>query len=145
MENKAARLHEIRLEEWDRVLDINLRGTFLCMKHEIAHMLSQGGGVVVNTSSGAGIRGVAGGASYAASKHAIIGMTESAARKAAETIIPHTAKGTALAGDPGTGAAAACNGHSATAPVPSNLRAMTQPRTGRRSGLHPSSESNILR
>lgn len=79
VENKAAPLHEIKLEEWDRVLDINLRGTFICMKHEIAQMLNQGGGVVVNTSSGAGIRGVAGGASYAASKHAIIGMTKSAA------------------------------------------------------------------
>lgn len=79
VENKAAPLHEIELVEWDRVLDINLRGTFICMKHEIAQMLSQGGGGVVNTSSGAGIRGVAGGASYAASKHAIIGMTKSAA------------------------------------------------------------------
>ena len=49
------------------------------MKHEIAQMLKQGGGVVVNTSSGAGIRGVAGGSAYAASKHAIIGITKSAA------------------------------------------------------------------
>lgn len=79
VENKAAPLHEIELEEWDRVLNINLRGTFLCMKHEIAQMVRQGGGVVVNTSSGAGIRGVAGGASYAASKHAIIGITKLAA------------------------------------------------------------------
>jgi NAD(P)-dependent dehydrogenase (short-subunit alcohol dehydrogenase family) len=79
VENKAQPLHEIELEEWDRILDINLRGTFVCMKHEIAQMVRQGGGVVVNTSSGAGIRGVAGGASYAASKHAIIGMTRSAA------------------------------------------------------------------
>ncbi|GJE19088.1 glucose 1-dehydrogenase [Methylobacterium marchantiae] len=79
VENKAAPLAEIGLDEWDRILDINLRGTFLCMKHEIAQMLRQGGGVVVNTSSGAGIRGVAGGASYAASKHAIIGLTKSAA------------------------------------------------------------------
>ncbi len=79
VENKAAPLHEIKLEEWDRILDINLRGTFLCMKHEIAQMVRQGGGAVVNTSSGAGICGVAGGASYAASKHAIIGMTKSAA------------------------------------------------------------------
>lgn len=79
VENKAAPLHEIELEEWDRILGINLRGTFVCMKHEIAQMVRQGGGVVVNTSSGAGIRGVAGGASYAASKHAIIGMTKSAA------------------------------------------------------------------
>jgi len=79
VENKAAPLHEIELEEWDRVLNINLRGTFICMKYELAQMVRQGGGVVVNTSSGAGIRGVAGGASYAASKHAMIGMTKSAA------------------------------------------------------------------
>ncbi len=79
VENKAQPLHEIELEEWDRILGINLRGAFVCMKHEIAQMLRQGGGVVVNTSSGAGIRGVSGGAAYAASKHAIIGMTRSAA------------------------------------------------------------------
>jgi NAD(P)-dependent dehydrogenase (short-subunit alcohol dehydrogenase family) len=79
VENKATPLHEIELEEWDRILSINLRGTFVCMKHEIAQMVRQDGGVVVNTSSGAGIRGVAGGASYAASKHAMIGMTKSAA------------------------------------------------------------------
>lgn len=79
VENKAQPLHEIELEEWDRILGINLRGAFVCMKHELAQMVRQGGGVVVNTSSGAGIRGVAGGAAYAASKHAIIGMTRSAA------------------------------------------------------------------
>lgn len=79
VENKAAPLADIELDEWDRILDINLRGTFVCMKHEIAQMLKQGGGVVINTSSGAGIRGVAGGAAYVASKHAMIGMTKSAA------------------------------------------------------------------
>ena len=79
VENKAARTHEIDLAEWDRILNINLRGTFVCMKHELAQMVKQGSGVVVNTSSGAGIRGVAGGAAYAASKHAIIGLTRSAA------------------------------------------------------------------
>ena len=79
VENKATPLAEIEIEEWDRILDINLRGTFVCMKHELAQMLKQGGGVIVNTSSGAGIRGVAGGSAYAASKHAIIGMTKSAA------------------------------------------------------------------
>jgi NAD(P)-dependent dehydrogenase (short-subunit alcohol dehydrogenase family) len=79
VENKAAPVHEIDLAEWDRILDINLRGTFTCMKHELAQMVRQGSGVVVNTSSGAGIRGVAGGAAYAASKHAIIGLTRSAA------------------------------------------------------------------
>ena len=79
VENRATPVHEIDLDEWDRILDINLRGTFLCMKYELAQMVRQGGGVVVNTSSGAGIRGVAGGAAYAASKHAIIGLTRSAA------------------------------------------------------------------
>jgi NAD(P)-dependent dehydrogenase (short-subunit alcohol dehydrogenase family) len=79
VENKAAPVHEIDLAEWDRILDINLRGTFVCMKHELAQMVRQGGGVIVNTSSGAGVRGVAGGASYTASKHAIIGLTKSAA------------------------------------------------------------------
>ncbi|AIQ90337.1 MULTISPECIES: SDR family NAD(P)-dependent oxidoreductase [Methylobacterium] len=79
IENKAAPVHEIALDEWDRILDVNLRGTFLCMKQEIAQMLRQGSGVVVNTASGAAIRGVAGGASYAASKHALIGLTKSAA------------------------------------------------------------------
>jgi NAD(P)-dependent dehydrogenase (short-subunit alcohol dehydrogenase family) len=79
VENKAAPVHEIDLAEWDRILNINLRGTFVCMKHELAHMVKQGGGVIVNTSSGAGIRGVAGGAAYAASKHAILGLTRSAA------------------------------------------------------------------
>jgi NAD(P)-dependent dehydrogenase (short-subunit alcohol dehydrogenase family) len=79
VENKAVPLAEIDLHEWDRILDINLRGTFVCMKYEIAQMLKQGGGVVVNTSSGAGVRGVAGGAAYVASKHAVIGITKSAA------------------------------------------------------------------
>jgi NAD(P)-dependent dehydrogenase (short-subunit alcohol dehydrogenase family) len=79
VENKAAPVAEIELDEWDRILDINLRGTFVCMKHELAQMVRQGSGVVINTSSGAGVRGVAGGASYAASKHAIIGLTKSAA------------------------------------------------------------------
>ena len=79
VENKAAPVHEIDLAEWDRILNINLRGTFVCMKHELAQMVKQGGGMIVNTSSGAGIRGVAGGAAYAASKHAILGLTRSAA------------------------------------------------------------------
>lgn len=79
VENQAAPVHEIDFDEWDRILAINLRGTFACMKYQLAQMVAQGGGVIVNTSSGAGIRGVAGGAAYAASKHAIIGLTRSAA------------------------------------------------------------------
>jgi NAD(P)-dependent dehydrogenase (short-subunit alcohol dehydrogenase family) len=49
---------DITEDEWDRTIDINLRGVFLCMKHEIPLMLEHGGGgAIVNTSSGAGIRG----------------------------------------------------------------------------------------
>ena len=70
-------------------------------------------------------------------------LLRSLRRNGAKVIIPRTVPATT--GDPGTGAVAACDGHSATAPVPPILRAMTQPRTGRQSELHPSSESNILR
>jgi NAD(P)-dependent dehydrogenase (short-subunit alcohol dehydrogenase family) len=47
IENKATPLHEIELQEWDRILNINLRGTFICMKHEIAQMVRQGGEYLV--------------------------------------------------------------------------------------------------
>jgi NAD(P)-dependent dehydrogenase (short-subunit alcohol dehydrogenase family) len=65
-------------QEWDRIVDINLRGVFLCMKHEIPLML-RNGGVIVNTSSGAGVKGFKGQAAYAAAKHGVIGLTKSAA------------------------------------------------------------------
>jgi NAD(P)-dependent dehydrogenase (short-subunit alcohol dehydrogenase family) len=70
---------DITEEAWDRIVNINLRGIFLCMKYEIPLMLKQGGGVIVNTSSGAGIKGFAGQAAYAASKHGVVGLTKSAA------------------------------------------------------------------
>lgn len=60
-------------------MDINLRGVFLCMKYEIPLMLQQDGGVIVNTSSGAGVKGFQGQAAYAAAKHGVIGLTKSAA------------------------------------------------------------------
>jgi NAD(P)-dependent dehydrogenase (short-subunit alcohol dehydrogenase family) len=66
-------------EEWDRIVAINLRGVFLCMKHQIPLMQAQGGGAIVNTSSGAGVKGFAGQAAYAAAKHGVIGLTKSAA------------------------------------------------------------------
>jgi hypothetical protein len=55
-------------QEWDRIIAINLRGVFLCLKYEIPLMLRQGGGAIVNTSSGAGVKGFGGGVAYAASK-----------------------------------------------------------------------------
>ncbi len=66
-------------QEWDRIVGINLRGVFLCMKYEIPLMLKQGGGAIVNTSSGAGVKGFAGQGAYAAAKHGVIGLIEAAA------------------------------------------------------------------
>ena len=70
---------DISEEEWDRILDIDLRGVFLCMKHEIPLMLQQGGGAIVNTSSRAGVKGFPGGAAYVAAKHGVVGLSKSAA------------------------------------------------------------------
>jgi NAD(P)-dependent dehydrogenase (short-subunit alcohol dehydrogenase family) len=64
---------------WQRGIDVMLTGVFLCMKHEIPHMISQGKGAVVNTSSGAGLIGFPGQANYVAAKHGVIGLTRSAA------------------------------------------------------------------
>jgi NAD(P)-dependent dehydrogenase (short-subunit alcohol dehydrogenase family) len=66
-------------EEWDRIVDVNLRGVFLCMKYEIPLMLKQGGGAIVNTSSGAGVKGFAGQAAYCAAKYGVVGLTKAAA------------------------------------------------------------------
>ena len=66
-------------EEWNRIVNINLRGVFLCMKYEIPLMLQHGGGAIVNNSSGAGVKGFKGQAAYAAAKHGVIGLTKSAA------------------------------------------------------------------
>jgi NAD(P)-dependent dehydrogenase (short-subunit alcohol dehydrogenase family) len=66
-------------EEWDRIVSINLRGVFLCMKYEIPVMLKQGGGAIVNTSSGAGVKGFKGQAAYVAAKHGVVGLTKAAA------------------------------------------------------------------
>jgi NAD(P)-dependent dehydrogenase (short-subunit alcohol dehydrogenase family) len=71
--------HEITDDEWDRLVAVNLRGVFIAMKHEIELMLPRGGGAIVNTSSGAGVKGFAGNAAYAATKHGVIGLTKSAA------------------------------------------------------------------
>jgi NAD(P)-dependent dehydrogenase (short-subunit alcohol dehydrogenase family) len=70
---------EISEDEWDRLVAVNLRGVFLSMKHEIEFMLQHGGGAIVNTSSGAGVKGFKGQAAYAATKHGLIGLTKSAA------------------------------------------------------------------
>lgn len=70
---------EVSDEEWDRLIAVNLRGVFLCMKQQIPAMLEHGGGVIVNTSSGAGVMGIAGQGAYAATKFGLIGLTKSVA------------------------------------------------------------------
>jgi NAD(P)-dependent dehydrogenase (short-subunit alcohol dehydrogenase family) len=66
-------------EEWDRVIRINQKGVMLCMKYELAHMSQQGRGSIVNTSSGAGLRGLSYQSAYSTSKHALIGLTRTSA------------------------------------------------------------------
>jgi NAD(P)-dependent dehydrogenase (short-subunit alcohol dehydrogenase family) len=66
--------------DWDRILGVSLTGAFLCTRAQIRQMLQQdGGGAIVNVSSGAGVKGFKGQAAYAAAKHGIIGFTRSAA------------------------------------------------------------------
>jgi NAD(P)-dependent dehydrogenase (short-subunit alcohol dehydrogenase family) len=64
---------------WDLVFKVNVKGTWLCMKAEIPQMLKQGDGAIVNTSSIAGLVGIVGMPAYVASKHAILGLTKTAA------------------------------------------------------------------
>ncbi len=64
---------------YDRIMDINVKGVWLSLKHEIPAMLKNGGGAIVNTSSGLGLVGAAGVPIYVASKHAVIGLTKSVA------------------------------------------------------------------
>ena len=72
-------LHEQSIEDFDKVMSINVRGLFLCMKYEIQQMLSQGSGAIVNNSSMMGLIAFPGISPYAASKHAVMGLTKSAA------------------------------------------------------------------
>ena len=76
MPNQLAR---IGVEDFDRAISVNVRGTFLCMKYEIPAMLKTGGGAIVNMSSTAGMQGTSGLAGYGAAKHAIVGLTRVAA------------------------------------------------------------------
>jgi len=79
-----ANVAETDVEKWARVININLTGVFLCMKYELLQMTKQGFGVIVNTSSRNGFNGTPGGASYSASKHGVIGLTQSAALEYAQ-------------------------------------------------------------
>lgn len=75
----AAPLAEMTIEAFDDIIDINLRGTFLSMRAELAVMARQGYGSIVNMASAAGLVGVRNSAAYSASKHGVLGLTKSAA------------------------------------------------------------------
>ena len=82
---RAARgfVSEMADEAWDSVIGVNLRGTFLCSRAVLRHMIPQRSGRIVNTASGLGLRGSPGGAVYGASKAAIINFTKSLAQEVA--------------------------------------------------------------
>jgi NAD(P)-dependent dehydrogenase (short-subunit alcohol dehydrogenase family) len=66
-------------ENFDRTCAVNLKGVYLCLKAEIAHMLGTGGGAIVNTASVAGVEGAKNLPAYVASKHGVVGLTRTAA------------------------------------------------------------------
>lgn len=74
-----ARTHEHGLDNWDKVMAVNATGVFYCMKMQLQQMLTQGSGAIVNTASIAGLRGLPNNLAYVASKHAVVGMTKTAA------------------------------------------------------------------
>ena len=70
---------DITPENWDQVININLKGVWLCMKYEILQMVKAGGGAIVNTASNLGLVGMERRSAYSASKHGIVGLTKVAA------------------------------------------------------------------
>jgi NAD(P)-dependent dehydrogenase (short-subunit alcohol dehydrogenase family) len=79
IEGANVAIGEYDIAEFDRVIDVNLRGVFLGMQAALKHMAAAGGGVILNMSSVAGLKGFATLAPYTASKHAVIGLTKAAA------------------------------------------------------------------
>ena len=76
--------HEWSEAGFDRMIAVNLKGVWLCMKHELPQMVSQGGGAIVNTASIAGLIGLATSSGYVAAKHGVVGLTKTAALEYAD-------------------------------------------------------------
>jgi len=87
-----APVHELKVEDWDRMMGANLRGTFLFTRAVVPAMIRQGGGIIINIASIAGKSGFVSGSGYAASKHAVMGFTDSLWRE----LRPHNIRVTAI-------------------------------------------------
>jgi NAD(P)-dependent dehydrogenase (short-subunit alcohol dehydrogenase family) len=74
-------------EAFDRMIAVNLKGVWLCMRHELSQMQAQGGGAIVNTGSIAGLAGLPNSSAYVAAKHGVVGLTKTAAIEYAEVNI----------------------------------------------------------
>jgi len=79
IEGESTPLAQSKEEVWDRVLGVNLKGVWLCMKYELLQMLRQGSGAIVNNASVMGLVGSPSNPAYTASKHGVVGLTKSAA------------------------------------------------------------------
>ena len=79
IEPPVAKMADIVEEDWDKVISINMKSIWLCMKYEIKAMLERGGGAIVNMASVVGFLGQPEMASYVAGKHAVLGLTRTAA------------------------------------------------------------------
>lgn len=79
IEGPAVKILDYSIEDWERVLRVNLTGVFVCMKCEIEQMLKHGGGNIVSTASVAGLVGLPGASSYNSAKHGVVGLTKTAA------------------------------------------------------------------
>lgn len=77
--NVPAKTHQHSLKDWDKVIAVNQTGVFYCMKYELETMLNQGQGSIINIASMAGLKGLPNNSAYVASKHAVVGMTKTAA------------------------------------------------------------------
>ncbi len=79
VEGLIAPIHDYPIDEYDRIMSVNLRGVFMGLHHVLKQMVAQGSGTVVNTASIGSERGLAGGAPYNAAKHGVVGLTRTAA------------------------------------------------------------------
>jgi NAD(P)-dependent dehydrogenase (short-subunit alcohol dehydrogenase family) len=77
----TALVPDVKLEDWERTLGVNLTGAFLCAKHAIPHMIGRGGGRIINITSVAGLKGYAWRSPYCASKWGMIGLTRTLAEE----------------------------------------------------------------